>query len=238
MIPYESTPFEQFAQQAPWLPGTRFGSVFLHQNLPRASVSQDGGADILKWKYAGAAAYDDVVIDFVDFWLTTTPDQDGGMKCWLTYYEEGISKGAVDSVMDYFLAFVAKINDSGESKVGPLDELSFDPSWAECRPTHQQQQEPEIHSSTPISDDTFDCLRSLWEEALPPSDQLEQGTFFSLGGDSLAAVNLSCLCQTPGFDLSLQDIYDIPGLMAQWEIITGRRQRVVRRRPKLAFVSE
>lgn len=160
------------------------------------------------------------------------------MKCWLTYYEEGISKGEADPVMDYFLAFVAKINDSGESKVGTLDELSFDPSWVECRPTHQQQQEPEIHSSTPISDDTFDCLRSLWKEALPPSDQLEQGTFFSLGGDSLAAANLSCLCQTSGFDLSLQDIYDFPGLKAQLEIITGRRQRVVRQRPKLAFVSE
>lgn len=78
MIPYESTPFEQFARQAPWLPGTRFGSVFLHQNLPRASVSQDGGGDILKWKYAGAAAYDDVVIDFVDFGLLPLRTRMGG----------------------------------------------------------------------------------------------------------------------------------------------------------------
>ena len=267
MIPYESTPFEQFARQSPWPSGTRFGSVVLHQNIPRTSVSQDGGADGLKWKYAGAALYDEVMIDFVDFWLTTLPDPDMGMKCWLTYYEDGISKEAADSVMDYFLAVVARISDSADSMVGTLDELSFDPGLGDCHPSHlatRKQQEPDLHPSVPISDDTFNQLEALWKEALPPqaspssaspsstspssaspsstspssadppsaSDPFEQGTFFSLGGDSLAAANLSCLCQTAGLDLSLQDIYDFPGLRAQWELLTGQRQRMVRQRPE------
>ena len=188
MIPYESTPFEQFARQAAWPAGTRFGSVVQHQNIPRTSVAQEGGVAGLEWKYAGSAAYDDVVIEFVDFWLTTLPDGERGMKCWLTSREDTMPEKLSERVMEFFLAVVKMINERPEAEVGVLDTLGydlkienglgvqetsvFDPeiedghSLARSTP---QQQEPVVENPLPSNGHTSTTLRSLWETALQPS---------------------------------------------------------------------
>ena len=260
-MPYEATPFEQIVRQSPWPPSTRFGSVVLHQNIPDTSVSQDDeGAP--KWKYAGAATSNDAVFDFLDCWLTTMPvGGNGEMKCWVSYHEEKMSMKAAEAVLDYFFAVVETICEHPEYEIQSLDTLDcglgLDKAMQDNDlPVVQDdcpRQSPVPQS--PIPEDLFERLRTLWATVLqiaPASsssllDQIptvtvdlegQEPTFFSLGGDSLAAAQLATTCADVGLDLELQDIYDFPRLSEQCRLLAGQFQRVERERPQLVFVSE
>lgn len=95
----------------------------LHQNIPRTTVSQEEGS---MWKYAGAAAYNNITFEFATCWLTTLPDENECMRCWLTFNEDTISTKAAESIIDYFLAVVAMISEHSDNAVDTLDDIPFD----------------------------------------------------------------------------------------------------------------
>ena len=173
-IPYEATPFDQIVRQAPWPSSTRYGSVVLHQNIPATKVSQDDeGAP--KWKYAGAAASNDAVFDFLDCWLTTMPvGENGEMKCWLSYHEGKMSIKAAEAILDCFFAMVKTICEHPEYEIKSLDTLdcglALDKAMQEDNndlrvaqdDCPRQKPDPEI----PIPEDLFDRLCMLWVTVL------------------------------------------------------------------------
>ncbi|KAL8712159.1 MAG: hypothetical protein Q9220_003593 [cf. Caloplaca sp. 1 TL-2023] len=193
-IPYEATPTEQIIEQSPWPQSTRFGSVLLHQNLPPTSISQDGGgADDtrMKWKYAGAAGYGNVMFDFTDCWITTLPTAGNDcMKCWLTYHETQLPTAAAEGILDFFLEIVETIANYPERSLRSLVEMvHFDTgllpnevaapnggcSNAALAPASEQQpdeeEEPLTNGSSPSSSDISNIrtrLQHLWDTVLSP----------------------------------------------------------------------
>ncbi|KAL9594214.1 MAG: hypothetical protein Q9219_007157 [cf. Caloplaca sp. 3 TL-2023] len=250
-IPYVATPIEQIMQQSPWPSSTRFGSLVLHQNIPGTTVSQEGGSAGPRWKYAGAAVYNNIMIDFTNCWLTTLPDDEGGMRCWLSFNEEAMSTAGANAVIDFFCSVVNKILEQPESKVDLLDASSFDRAGLDSPRKGNSSSTPgKSESETVLPDDFVHRLRALWTSVfLPVPDHFANGgceekvideetDFFNAGGNSLAAAQLSNSCEESGLDLSLQDIYDFPTLGAQCRVLLGHVDRPKRENPKLVFVSE
>ncbi|KAL8947888.1 MAG: hypothetical protein Q9222_005873 [Ikaeria aurantiellina] len=257
MIPYEATPLEHITKQTAWPRSTRFGSVVLHQNIPATSISQDsdGSSDDerLKWNYAGAAGYGDVMFDFTPCWITTLPDGNEGMKCWLTYHESEIPTLAAEAIMDFLLEIIETIARDPGRKVGSLGEsVGFDmvlpaprsdpsqraeeeepmraPSLSATVETRMRQGEgPVTGLSLPIVDGIRFQLEELWATALrhsPPNPLSPSDSVFFLGGDSLSAAHLSTLCTQQNLQLSIQDIYDYPTLQAQYEVLASPKRKV------------
>lgn len=162
-----------------------------------------------------------------------------------------------DSILEYFLTVLEKIYDHPECEISTLDTWEFSPGLdREVQNTHEveahspPQQELGLRSSELRI--VRDRLRPLWKKVLPsvpesPFENNEQAgevglgeNFFDLGGDSLAAVQLTRIFKNSGIELGLQDIYDFPTLAEQCQVLVGDRERVQRGDPppKLVFVSE
>ncbi|KAL8821808.1 MAG: hypothetical protein Q9223_000220 [Gallowayella weberi] len=177
-------------------------------------MAQGDDADGPKWKYAG---YGEIVLDCTDCWLTTLPMEDGCMKCWLSFNEEAVSMSASDSIVDYFLAVMAWISDHPDRRSPTLEALSFDSG------VYKDLQEPPVDdisitsppsnfiSQRTLSEDVMSRLQTFSKQALSSaqvasssqnSEKLanieEDGSFFGLGGDSVAAVQLAGFCANSG----------------------------------------
>ncbi|KAL8964752.1 MAG: hypothetical protein Q9183_004238 [Haloplaca sp. 2 TL-2023] len=258
MMPYVATPIEKIMSQSPWPKSTRFGSVVLHQNLPRTSVVQDGdNPGERKWRYVGAAVYGGIMMDITDVWLTTIPssedDEKGSMRCWLSFTEDAMDTAKANAMIDCFVNVLGKILEHPHAKVEDLM-MSFDRSVlnedlqcpaAEPTSTSYPSSAPDSEASRAL----IERLRALWISALPSNSSTPEGkeeelpidtttNFFDLGGDSLSAAVLARASKSSDLDLSLQDIYDFSTLEAQSGVLLGYIERLKREKPKLVFVSE
>ena len=257
MMPYVATPIERIMEQSPWPKSTRFGSVLLHQNLPRTSVVQDGHRPgESEWRYVGAAVYRGIMLDITDVWLTTIPshgdDEKGSMRCWLSFTEDAMDTAKASAIIDCFVDVLEKILENPDARVEDL--VSFDRSVLD---NHLPTPAPALStafcpSSAPESEASaalIERLKAFWKSALPSTSTTPEGKeeespiatttdFFDLGGDSLSAAVLARSCNQSGLDLSLQDIYDFPTLETQCGVLLGEVDRVKRGKPNLVFVSE
>ena len=175
MIPYEATPVEQIFRQSPWPSSSRFGSVVLHQDIPRTSISQDNSSEGLKWRYAGAAAYNHIILDITDCWLTTMPNDKGTMTCWLTFNEDTISEITANAIVDYLLAVIEVMTEHPDHQITTLEAVRSDPRLDEASHSPPQLQAPTTTSDhelvphlPPVSDALYNRLRSMWAAALEP----------------------------------------------------------------------
>ena len=266
MMPYIATPVEQILAQSPWPKSTRFGSVVLHQNLPRTSVGPGGdGPGEKNWTPVGAAVYGGIMLDITDVWLTTTPchgdDEKPSMRCWVSFTEDAMDAVAANAVIDCFVDVLEKMLENPDARVKDL--MSLDRSGLDnCLPAPAAAavpSAPAIASCSSLAAQKLDTakllverLRALWISALQGEGRVSSTTqegeeenpittttnFFDLGGNSLSAAVLAGSCKSAGLDLSLQDIYDLPTLGTQSGALLGYIDRVKREKPRLVFVSK
>src|SRR5690349_6440019 len=104
-----------------------------------------------------------------------------------------------DDEMEKVIVVVSEVD------VGLASSLEEDSSSGAEWPFLESMNSPEL-SPDP---DMEDVMRGLWGEELniEPDSVNPEDTFFSLGGDSIAAMQLAAAARDEGFELTVADIF-------------------------------
>jgi len=228
-MPFETTPLKAICRFADWPSTTRFGSIVQHQNIDESTIDAvDGG-----WSFIGNAGYPGLCDD-VDCWITTIPLPEETVLHF-EYNAGAIPDGVAASISDLICEVIAAVYEDpsrlvSDLKPGDVGKIRVPTSncHLDAKPNTVPASKSDEHCNL------LPTLRGLWNEALQlrehdqHTEEDDDASFFELGGDSVAAVQLVESYRREDVPLELQDMFDFPTRRLQVQRVVEAREAMER----------